>query len=211
MIFISVSYTISRMQRNSIQRWLNSLRRTAFKHCFEWHPLMCFLDDNVPDSIFDVLYVHVFKHTLQRKLRNGTSPYHFRMSRKHSLGLIAQSQLTILVISRLMCHRRINRTFTITVTTTVTSRISFCIFNNKRFLVEHALALYSAGLDELHRNRPLAIRNFTLAGIYGCKPAIEQLISLLEKRHLAANFRYGRPNYSDNTKLVGKLKLSLLS
>ncbi len=196
------------MQRNSHQRWLNSIRRTAFEHYFRKHPLMRFLDDYEAESEFDVLHMHAFRHTLRNKLRNGTSPYHFEISRKHSLGLIAQSQFTILVISRLLCQHVIKRTFT----HTVTSRISFSFFNNKRFLAEHASALYSAGLIELRCNRSLlgTIRNFTLAGIYGCKPAIEQLIRLLEERRLAADFRYGRPDYSENPKFVRKLKRLLL-
>lgn len=175
---------------------------------------MRFLDDYEAESEFDVLHMHAFRHTLRNKLRNGTSPYHFEMSRKHSLGLIAQSQMTRMVIARLLCHDHnrlfpeIKRHFA----NTVTSRISFCFFNNRRFLAEHASALFSAGLLELRCNRPLlgAIRNFTLAGIYGCKPAIEQLIRLLEERRLAADFRYGRPDYSENPKFVRKLKRLLL-
>jgi hypothetical protein len=169
---------------------------------------MRFLDDYEAEAEFDVLPMHAFRRTLQNKLRNGTSPYHFEVSRKHSLALIAQSQFTILVISRLLCHREIKRTFT----HTVTSRISFSFFNNKRFLAVHASALYSAGLLELRCNRSLlgAIRNFTLAGIYGSKPAIQQLIRLLEERRLSAYFRYGRPDYSENLKFVLKLKRLLL-
>jgi hypothetical protein len=196
------------MQRNSHQRWLNSLRRTAFAHYFRKHPLMCFLDEYEAESEFDFLHIRAFMHTLRNNLRNGTSPYHFQMSRKHSLGLIAQSQITILVISRLLCHREIKRTFT----HTVTSRISFIFFNNLKFLAEQASALFSAGLLELRCNRPLlgAIRNFTLAGIYGCKPAIQQLIRLLEENRLAADFRHGRPDYSKNSEFVQKLESLLL-
>ena len=196
------------MPRNSFDRWLNSLRRTAFEYYFSKHPLMRFLDAYEAESNFDVLHIHAFRHTLRNNLRNGTSPYHFQMSRKHSLGLIAQSQFTILVISRLLCHYEIKRTFT----HTVMSRISFSFFSNKRFLAEHASALYSAGLLELRSNCSLlgTIRNFTLAGIYGCKPAIQQLIRLLEERRIAADFRYGRPDYSENPKFVLKLKRLLL-
>ena len=189
---------------NSVDKWLNSLRRTVFEYYFKEHQLMRFMDAYAPDSIFDFLHFHAFKHTVLNKLRNGTSPYNFQMLRKHSLGLIAQSQFTILVISRLLCHCAIKRSFT----QTVMSRISFCLFNNKEFLAEHALSLYRTGLLELRCNPSLfgTIQYFTLAGIYGCKPAIVQLIRLLEERRLAAKFRYGRPDYSENSKFVLNLK-----
>ena len=188
----------------SVDRWLNSMRRRVFEWLFRKHPLTCFLDAYEPDFIFDAYHVHAFKNTMQNNLRNGTSPYHFQMLRKHSLGLIAQSQFTILVISRLLCHCAIKRSFT----QTVMSRISFCLFNNKKFLAEHALSLYRTGLLELRCNPSLfgTIQYFTLAGIYGCKPAIVQLIRLLEERRLAAKFRYGRPDYSENSKFVLNLK-----
>jgi hypothetical protein len=191
---------------------LNGKYRAAFEHYFRYHPLMCFLFDYEADPILGVLYVDAFNYANKYAPRKiyGNSPYQFEIPRNNSLGLIARSQMTKLLMSRLLgnCDYALVPRIKGKLAETIASRIFFCFFTDRRFLANHASSLFGEGLVQLcyKRNMSDVVRNFALAGIYGCKPAIIQLIRLLETNRIAVCYSLGRANYSKNPEFVKLLK-----
>jgi hypothetical protein len=189
---------------------LNHKYRAAFNSIFHGHPLMCLLFGDESDSIFGVLYVNAFNYSLRKKVLNRNSPYHFEVPRNNSLGLIARSQMTNLLMSRLLgnCHYTLVPQIKGKLVETIASRIFFCFFTDRRFLANHASSLFGEGLVQLFckRNMSDAVRNFALAGIYGCKHAIIQLIRLLETNRIAAYYALGTANYKKNPEFVELLR-----
>jgi hypothetical protein len=192
------------------ERRLNDKYRVAFKSIFHGHPLMCFLFDYEADPNFGVLYVYAFNYALRNKVLSRNSPYHFEVPRNNSLGLIARSQMTNLLMSRLLgnCDYALVPRIKGKLAETIASRIFFCFFTDRRFLAKHASSLFGEGLVQLcyKRNMSDVVRNFALAGIYGYKPAIIQLIRLLETNRIAVCYSLGRANYSKNPEYVELLR-----
>jgi hypothetical protein len=197
---------------SQLERWLNDKYRVAFKSISHGHPLMCFLFDYEADPILGVLYVNAFNYAFNYALRkiNGNNPYQFKIPRNNLLGLIARSQMTNLLMSRLLgnCHYTLVPQIKGKLAETIASRIFFCFFTDRRFLANHASSLFGEGLVQLccKRNMSDVVRNLSLAGIYGCKPAIIQLINLLERNRIAVCYSLGRANYSKNPEYVKLLK-----
>ena len=196
------------------ERCLNGKYRAAFKHYFHDHPLMRFLFDYEPDPIFRILYVNAvnnaFNYSLRKKVLNRNIPYHFEVPRNNSLGLIARSQMTKLLMSRLLgnCDYALVPRIKGKLAETIASRIFFCFFTDRRFLANHASSLFGEGLVHLCYKHDMSdvVRKFALAGIYGCKPAIIQLINLLEKNRITAYYALGTANYRKNPEFVELLK-----
>ena len=197
------------------ERLHNSLYRNAFERYFSAHPLMRLLPAYEADPIFGVLHVYKFNPTLRKKQSNQTSPYHFDIRRDHAYGLIAKSQMMKLLMERFFCHPRVGQfslgqfsRANMRFANKVMSWVFFRFFNSLKFLAMHASSLFREGLNQLCCKHSLsgAIRNFTLAGIYGCKPAILQLIRLLEENRFAVGFWSGIPNFYENRKFVVELK-----
>ena len=192
------------------ERLRNSLYRKAFERFFSDHPLMRLLPAYEADPIFGVWHVYKFNPTLRQKQSNQTSPYHFDIRSDHAYGLIARSQMMKLLMERFFCHPRIGQFSrdNMRFANKVMSRVFFRYFNSRKFLAMHASSLFREGLSQLCCKHSLsgAIRNFALAGIYGCKPAILQLIRLLEENRFAVGFWSGIPNFYENRNFVVELK-----
>jgi hypothetical protein len=173
---------------------------------------MCLLFGDETDSIFGVLYVNAFNYAFKYappKI-NGNSPYQFEVPRNNSLELITRSQMTKLLMSRLLgnCDYALVPRIKGKLAETIVSRIFSGLFTNRRFLAKHASSLFGEGVVHLCFKHDMSdvVRKFALAGIYGCQPAIIQLIHLLETNRIAAYYALGTANYKKNPEFVELLR-----